>query len=215
MGGKGNHHLAQTPPTASIFEQFSDADVLALIAEYPLAWVTPENGDSLAASLLPLVAHKVDGKLVHLVGHLARSNPLAQILQTQRKATLLFCGPQDYVSPALVSQPRWAPTWNYAQLRIEAEILCDTPEIGEALQQLTDVVEDGNAPPWQIAQMGDRYHGMSRAIMSFTCIPKRLEGRFKLGQDENHATLNEILTRHPNGPLVAWMKRLNAGRLFP
>ena len=195
----------------SPFARFSDEDVLALIAEYPLAWVMPRSGDPLAASLLPLVIESADEKLDRLIGHLAKFNPLAAALKDDPRAVILFTGPQAYVSPGIVSRPQWAPTWNYAQLRIEAEISFDI-DIDAALDPLTEAMERGRPEPWTSAQMGDRYARMTPAIIGFTAKITRIEGKFKLGQDEDATSLHEILDAHEDAAMVGWMKRMNTGR---
>ncbi len=108
------------------FGRFDDRDVVDLIAEYPLAWVCARRGRAAEASLLPLLVETdALGRPISLVGHMARRNPLVAALQADPHAMILFTGPQAYVSPELVSERRWAPTWNYAQLRIEAELRFD------------------------------------------------------------------------------------------
>ena len=199
---------------ASPFERFADADVTDLIAEYPLAWVCPRAVSAEQPSLLPLLAETdAQGKLVALIGHMARRNPLVASLTADRDAMLLFTGPQAYVSTALVSEPSWAPTWNYAQLRIAATIRFEPDKGGEALQRLLDAPGHEAATGWTTAMMGARYAPMEQAIIAFRAEVVQLEGRFKLGQDERPQQLREILRGHPDAALVRWMTRLNAARL--
>ena len=199
-------------PATSPFERFDDRDVIDLIAAYPLAWVTTGPGGP--ASLLPLLVDlDDDGRLTGLIGHLARHNPLVAALSADPRAEILFTGPQGYVSPELVSQPGWAPTWNYAQARITADIVFDPAAGDAALAMLVDRMEQGRARPWQIADMGPRYGKLRAGILAFHARIDQLDARFKLGQDEMPASLDEILAAHPDAALVAWMKRANATRL--
>ncbi len=199
---------------ASPFEQFADRDVIDLIAEYPLAWVCPRELRAEPPSLLPLLAETdAEGRLTALIGHMARRNPLVASLTADRHAVLLFTGPQAYVSTALVSDPAWAPTWNYAQLRIAATIRFEPDRSGEALRMLLDAPGYEAETGWTTAMMGARYAPMEQAIIAFRAEVVQLEGRFKLGQDERPQQLREILRGHPDAALVRWMTRLNMGRL--
>lgn len=194
------------------FERYSDADVQALIVEYPLAWVSAA-ASPVVASLLPLIG-EVDGegRLVTLIGHCGRSNPLHAALAADPRAVLLFRGPQGYVSPEHAGRRDWGPTWNYAQLMIEAEIHFDSGLTEESLDVLADAVEAGRPAPWRKEELGPRYAGMLDLIIGFRAQVTSLQGRFKLGQDERPETLRAILATHPDAELRRWIERFNPGR---
>jgi transcriptional regulator len=126
-----------------------------------------------------------DGRLVTLLGHIPRRNPLCQLLVSQPRVSLLFTGPQAYVSPACVSDPGWAPTWNFAQVRIDATIQFNENGIDEALWTLTEAMERREPSGWTPAAMGERYSRLSRAVIAFRARVDRHQARFKLGQDES------------------------------
>jgi transcriptional regulator len=198
----------------SLFEQFSADDAAELIREFPLAWVLPGVGDDrLQASMLPLLAERNEqGAVVALNGHMARRNPLYAALAAHPLATILFQGPQAYISPTWVRNRDWAPTWNYAQLRCDVEVAFD-PDGGDAsLSQLVDTMEDGRDNLWHISEMGDRYRGMEQQIIAFRATVRGLAGRFKLGQDERPDILSDILAHVENPALARWMRRFNPGR---
>lgn len=198
---------------ASLFAVYSDADVVDLIGEYPLAWVCPSEMDPSLPTLLPLLVETdAAGRPVALIGHMARHNRLFGSLRAVPKMLALFTGPQNYVSPAAVSDPRWAPTWNYAQLRIAARVTFMPNGGGAAIQRLIDAMEQDAPTGWTTEMMGARYAPMERAIIAFRAEIVRIEGYFKLGQDENPERLREILDHHPDVSLVRWMCRFNSGR---
>lgn len=213
-GATAGHVAAASAPPASPFERFAPADVTDLIAEYPLAWVCPAALRAGQPSLLPLLGETDgQGRLVALIGHMARRNPLVPVLAADPRAVFLFTGPQAYLSTALVSEPTWAPTWNYAQLRVAATVRFEPDKGGEALQKLLDAPGHEATTGWTTAMMGARYVAMEQAIIAFRAEVVQLEGRFKLGQDEALGTLREIVAAHPDAALVRWMSRFNADRL--
>jgi transcriptional regulator len=198
----------------SPFEQFDDADIRALVDEFPLAWVCGDGPEGLEASLLPLIGrYDESGRLVELIGHLMRSNPLHGALAKQPRATILFKGPDAYVSPEHAGLRDWGPTWNFAQLRIAAEVSFDEAFTETALEVLIAAMEAGRSAPWQIGELGSRYQAMLGHIIGFRARVIGVSGRFKLGQDEKPGTLRTILDNLPDAQTVAWMRRLNRARL--
>lgn len=197
-----------------VFERFGDDDVRALIDEFPLAWVSAADGRAEHASLLPLVGeYDSAGRLIQLVGHLAKHNPLFAALVASPRALILFRGPESYVSPAHAQVRNWAPTWNYAQLRIEAEVKFEPDRTGEALSILIEAMEGRREDPWDVTALGERYQGMLRAIIGFRARVLDLRGKFKLGQDEQPEVLRSIVSTHPDHALARWMQRFNIGRI--
>lgn len=205
-------------PTRQVFDMgtftdFDAADVRALIEDYPLAWVATPDGDIATASLLPLIGEfGEDGRLRALIGHLARRNPLHARLAETGRVAILFNGPSGYVSPGHAGRRDWAPTWNYTQLRIAADVRIDADLTDLSLGVLVEAMEHGRANPWSRDEIADRYPAMAGAIIGFRAEVTALEGRFKLGQDEQVETLRSILANHPDPDLVRWMRRFNPGR---
>jgi transcriptional regulator len=198
---------------SSPFTQFDARDIRALIAEHPLAWVLTTAADVAGVSQLPLIGdYDEAGRLVSLIGHLSRSNPLAASLTETRRATILFSGPGAYVSPEHAGRRDWAPTWNHAHVKINADIEIDTALTDYSLAVLIDAVEAERTDPWHSDEIADRYAQMRKQIIGFRATVTALEGRFKLGQDERPDTFHAILQSHPDRDLVRWMQRFNAGR---
>jgi transcriptional regulator len=192
------------------FEPRSEADLLQLIAEYPLAWVVSMGGAGFGATPLPLLAEPdTDGRIVSLLGHFALSNPHVAMLRAAPQAAILFMGPNGYISPELVSRTGWAPTWNYAMAQFDVEIELRPQQNAQALEQLVYWMERDRKAPWSIARMGDRYDRMVTQIVAFRAHVRRTRGRFKLGQDETVQTRTELLEKLGNPDLVRWMTDFN------
>lgn len=197
-----------------IFDHYADRDVSDLIGEYPLAWLCARDGRAEHASLLPLLAEcDAAGGLTHLVGHMARRNPLFEALSADCRALVLFNGPGAYVSPEHAQVRNWAPTWNFAQLRIEAEIVFEPEQTDAALDLLVTAMEVDRPAPWQPPELGERYAQMRTAIIAFRARVTTVRGRFKLGQDESPDVLRAILENLPDPAMTRWMRRFNTGRI--
>lgn len=195
-----------------LFERFDAADVRALIAEFPLAWVCGGAAGSLRASRLPLIGiFDADGNLTELIGHLMRSNPLHGALSIDPQATILFNGPDAYVSPEHAARRNWAPTWNYAQVKVGANVVFDDTLTEYSLKLLIDAMEAGRPQPWDVGELGSRYTGMLTQIIGFRAQVTSVSGKFKLGQDETPETLDAILGALPDTGTTDWMRRFNKG----
>lgn len=207
----------------NIYAARSDADLLRLMRQQPLAWIVSGSGDNFRATLLPLLAETdAEGRVARLVGHFARSNDQYQLLTRDPRAVILVLGTNGYISPSWFADKSQAPTWNYASAQFFVDMrFCDDPEPFEAhLRQLVNTME-AHAPraedqiPWDVDQMGQRYFLRSRAIVGFTATIRRVQPKFKLGQDERDDVFNDIMAGLKHGPteaLQAWMRDFDTRR---
>lgn len=190
-----------------------DADVLRLVTEYPLAWIVSHEG--LSATPLP-VRPLLDGegRLTGLVSHFARRNPQLEVLRAAPRATLLFTGPQGYISPSWVGKRTWGPTWNYATAAFDCdlEFFDDAEGLRALLEDLADSLEAGRPNAWSVEEMGPRYEGLSRAIVGFRATIRDQRAVFKLGQDESDTEFGEILAAIGDDPLGDWMAEFRRER---
>ena len=185
------------------FVPISPDETVALMRDHPLAWVVSRDFD---ATLLPLIAEcDADGVPVALVGHYPRRNPQVAMFERDPQALILFRGPQGYVSPTLVSNPTWGPTWNYAAVRIVATLGFVPSETDAALRRLAAQLE--KAGGWRPEQMGQRFDQLARHVVAFRAHIVRCEPQFKLGQDEGAETFAEIISGHTDAALVGAMLR--------
>jgi transcriptional regulator len=197
--------------TATPFVPREPADVPALVDAYPLCWVVSAGPEGQAATPLPLLAERgPDGGVVELFGHFALSNPQVALLRRQPRAMILAQGPNGYISPRLVSNPTWGPTWNYAVARFDVEIRFVPEENDAALRRLAAFLERDAAQPWTVDRMGARYAELSRYIVAFRATILAEHARFKLGQDETPGTFDEIVAGLGDQALAAWMTRTNS-----
>jgi transcriptional regulator len=204
--------------TNSVFAARSEQDVEQLVLSQPLSWVVSGSGADFRATLLPLRPEvDANGALVRLVGHFARSNDHARLLQQNPQARILTLGAHGYISPSWIHDKTWAPTWNYAsaQFSVDLDFFEAPGEIEAHLRDLVDAMEAGRRGAWNIDQMGPRYHSLSRGVIGFRAHVREIRAKFKLGQDERDAVFSDIaaaLQRTQQGELLQWMNEFNSGR---
>lgn len=196
----------------------SSADLVRLVREYPLAWISSGAGDTFNATLLPLLpVVSEDGRLVALTGHFARANPQVARLRRDGRAAVLFLGPGGYISPSWMSDRSQAPTWNYAsaQCLVEIEFQDKAAELASHLHELVGTMEAGRPGAWQIEEMGPRYDQLSRRIVSFVARISETREKYKLGQDERDDVFRDIcagVAERGDEALLAWMAQFNPER---
>lgn len=195
----------------SRFENYRPGDVRHLIEQYPLAWVIGAGGEE--ASLLPLVGvFDEEDRVTELIGHFALTNPLGDAFAQNPRGTILFKGADAYISPSLADRRDWGPTWNYAQVRIQAAMTVDPDLTASAVALLVEHVERHQPEPWRATELGERYDRLIRQIVGFRARVERLDATFKLGQTETPDTLQAILSNLTDPELVRWMRRFNPAR---
>jgi transcriptional regulator len=183
-------------------------DVAKLVQAYPLCWVISGGTADRLATPLPLLAETDgQGRVVSLLGHMGRANPQHEALAVNPRATILSMGPQGYISPRLVSNLTWGPTWNYAACRFEADVHFVPEETGEAVWKLAEALEGGAKDSWTPRRMGKRYEELKQRIIAFRAVVLETHPRFKLGQDETDAVFSEIVEGLENRGLADWMVR--------
>lgn len=173
--------------------QASSEQVAGLIDGHPLAWVvTPD----LEARLIP-VRRCLDssGQLAELSGHFPRSSGLVRSLGGEGLASFLFQGPAAYVSPSWFRQRQQAPTWASMSAAIVAEvrILDDPAVLKQSLSDLVLAMEAGRPDAWSIDELGERYEILARRIVPFRASVRSFRAAFRLCQDEDEETFEDLL----------------------
>jgi len=190
------------------FQPRDGSDVVELVRAYPLCWVMSGDASDRYARPLPLLPEQdSEGYLISLFGHMARSNPQQKALERDSRATILCMGPQGYISPRLVSNPTWGPTWNYAVCRFETEVRFVPEETEEAVWRLAAALEGAGFESWTPERMGERYHQLKQRIVAFRAKVLETHARFKLGQDENDIVFEDIVDGLGDRALADWMSR--------
>ncbi|MGH1561068.1 FMN-binding negative transcriptional regulator [Caulobacter segnis] len=167
------------------------------------------------ATLPPMLADiDAGGRVVSLLGHMARRNPLLAALETESRASLLFTGPQAYVSPGLVLDPDLG---SHLELRSGAHRgrhpPASRPGGTKPWSVWSRTMDKTDQTGWRPRDVGGRYDAMQRAIIAFEADVTSLTAKFKLGQDETDQSLAEILAGHPDPVPTRWMRRMNTGRV--
>ncbi|MBD9427002.1 FMN-binding negative transcriptional regulator [Pseudomonas sp. PDM15] len=184
----------------SAFRQDELAELHAQMRANPFALLTSAGAEGVQASHLPLLLAPDEGEFGTLYGHFARANPHWRELQGGAEALAVFSGPDAYISPswyaAKVEHGKVVPTWNYIAVhaRGPVELIEDPERLLQIVSRLSDQHESGRARPWAVNDAPREYiDTMLRAIVGFALPIRRLDGKWKLGQ--NRSTVDQAGVR--------------------
>lgn len=153
--------------------------MIEVIKTYPLATIISVENNEPLITHLPLIYE--NGKLI---GHIDIYNPQAKLLKDNNDITILFSGPQCYISPSIYSTTQ-LPTWNYIKVHLKGNVTAI--ESKEALKQsLISMTEFLEAPDHKYVLKPDnpRLDRNLNYIEMFEIEITDWEGKFKLSQDK-------------------------------
>lgn len=179
---------------ASFRESDEDA-LLRFMTEHAFATLVTHRVDEVLVSHLPLLVRRTNRGAV-LVGHVARANTHWRAMDGKTTTLAIFHGPHEYVSPTWYRSPGLVPTWNYAAVYATGE-----PRFREdedftmgVLRDLVDTYESGRPQPWSLDELpADSVQKMSKAIVAFEMPILRLEGKFKLSQNQRDEDRDAVI----------------------
>lgn len=175
--------------------------------------VSVEKTGEPIASHIPMVVEA--GEPITLHFHLARANPLANVLRETRRATVMFLGPHAYMSPSVYPDLKRVPTWNYIAVHAYGDVVELDGEAAKdgLLKSLIALHEPAYAQQWRDLDSGYQSRQMS-AITAFRLDVTRLDSSFKLNQHRKEA-LEAMKKTYAAGndnerDLAQWMERFGS-----
>ena len=154
--------------------------MIEVIKHYPLATIISVNQNNPFITHLPLIYNEA-GKLI---GHIDKFNPQAAFLKNNNPLTVIFSGPQCYISPSIYTTTQ-LPTWNYIKVHLTGTV--KAIESKEALKHsIIKMTEFLEAPLHKYVLEPDnpRMLGALDYINMFEITIDSWEGKFKLSQDK-------------------------------
>jgi transcriptional regulator len=192
--------LAQSAPPAtsmylpSHFEENRPEVLAQTLRRHPLGLLLTLGATGIDANPIPFLFDAARGPHGTLRGHVARANPVWRDARADVPATVVFQGPQAYVSPnwyaAKAETGKVVPTWNYVmvQARGPLTVIDDPAWLRGLVGELTDRHEAPRASPWQVGDApADYIDSMLRAIVGIEIPLVSLRGKWKVSQNRSAA----------------------------
>ena len=158
-------------------------NVITTIKTFPLATLISIKEERPLITHLPLL-YESDSGYGKLIGHLDKSNPQIESLRDNQKCTILFHGPDTYISPSIYTTTQ-LPTWNYIKVHLEGTVkrIEENEKVKESIMQLTSFLE-GEDPKYVLKKDNPRMEAFINYIVGFEIKITQWEGKFKLSQDK-------------------------------
>ncbi len=120
-----------------------------------------------------------------LVAHIDRNNPQLETLTENAEVTVVFKGPDTYISPSVYTTPQ-LPTWNYIIVHVTGKLkLIHEPEaVKQTMIGMTEFLE-GEEQKFILKKDDPRMERLINYIQAFEIEITNWEGKFKLSQDKN------------------------------
>lgn len=154
--------------------------MLEVIKSFPLATAISVKDNIPYITHMPLV-YRDDGKLI---GHIDLYNPQVELLKDDQPITLIFSGPQCYISPSVYSTTQ-LPTWNYIKVHLKGRVkeIEDQEIVKNSLIKMTEFLE-GDDPKFVLKKDNPKMSRVINYIKGFLVEIDEWEGKFKLSQDK-------------------------------
>ena len=159
----------------------------AVMTSFPFATIiSVDDGGLPLVTHAPLILNRTRGALGTLFGHMDRYNPHAALLDG-RNATIVFHGPNSYISP-MVYESDQLPTWNSVAVHVTGRVsrIEDRAGVIRGLQSICELADPG-ADAYRLPDNEPRIPLLIDYIVGFEVEIVRMTGRFKLSQDRNEA----------------------------
>jgi len=151
----------------------------------------------------PVLLSRDIGEHGELRAHLAVQNPMVRYLLPATVVTVMFVGPNAYVSPSWYESPaEHVPTWNYmtAQAQCSVTRVHDSEELSLLLRDLAHRFEPPNSG-WSYERMAPGLRKqLESKIVGFTLKIESLAGRFKVSQNRSRTDQQRVIDRFRSQP---------------
>lgn len=157
-----------------------------LIEENLWALLVNNGEDGPHATNLPLLLDRSRGPRGILVGHLARANGHSRALPPATPTLAIFEGPYSFVTASWYPNRDMPSTYYYTAVHCSGRMRVQSDaELERWLGVLTERMERTFPNPWRVTDI-PRSEITRRlpSILGFEIEIERMEGKFKLGQDE-------------------------------
>ncbi len=154
--------------------------MIKVIKTYPLATIISVKNNEPLITHLPLI-YREDGKLI---GHIDIYNPQAELLKDNNLISIIFSGPQCYISPSVYTTTQ-LPTWNYIKVHLKGTVVAikSADALKESLIKMTEFLEQPEQK-YILEPDNPRMEGALKYINMFEIDITHWEGKFKLSQDK-------------------------------
>jgi transcriptional regulator len=178
------------------YKEQDSAIVLAFMKQHPFAMLIGVDAEQKpVATQIPFLFVERDGQL-YLRGHIMKGNDHHKAFTTNQNVLAVFAGPHTYVSASWYTNQQQGSTWNYMTVHAKGEMSFLPEEaLPGLLDELTSFYEKENSPAL-FKHIPDEYISrMVKAITAFEIKVTAIEHVFKLSQNRDQQSFENILEK--------------------
>lgn len=200
--------------TPSQFDNRALADQHAVIRRHPFALLVTPTPEGMLLTHLPFHLDAAKGANGTLEAHLAKVNPHCAAILAGVPSTVVFQGPDAYVSPRWYADPtRNVPTWNYVAVHVHGRPrpVTEPAALLALIGRLTDEHEAYIEKPWSIREAQAHSERLAGHVVGFELEIERIEGKFKLSQnrsDADRAGVLKAFAGHPHSDVQEMLEMM-------
>jgi len=203
------------------FKEEDKEVVIQFAKDYPFAFLSGCSFDNKpVVTQVPVFTDERDGKLF-LSGHIMKNTDHHKAFLQNDNVLAVFTGPHVYVSGSWYDNPQQASTWNYMSVHAKGKIkFGGGEELIAILKRLTLHYENGNTESATIYDnLSPAYiEPLLKAIVSFEIEVESMENVFKLSQNRNEKSYNNIIAelkkQEGDGKKIAEIMEQRKSKLF-
>jgi transcriptional regulator len=196
-------------------------EIVQFMKDHPFVFLTGSDAaNKPVATQVPVFIDEKDGKYF-LTGHIMRNTDHHKAFTQNENVLAVFTGPHTYVSATWYTKPVGS-TWNYMSVHANGTIrFGDTDELISVLKRLTLHYENGNTASTTVfdnlpAEYTER---MMKAIVPFEIEVNDLQHVFKLSQDRDEKSYDNIITQlkkqESDAKKIAEIMEQRKSKVFP
>ena len=179
------------------YKEHDNGEVLRFMQEHPFVFLTGvDAAGKPVATQVPVFIDEKEGKYF-LTGHIMRNTDHHKAFEQNKNVLAVFTGPHTYVSASWYTKPVGS-TWNYMSVHVKGTIrFGDTNELISILKRLTLHYENYNTASTTVFDnLPAEYTArMMKAIVPFEIEINDLQHVFKLSQDRDEKSYDNIITK--------------------
>ncbi|HUR11394.1 MAG TPA: FMN-binding negative transcriptional regulator [Flavitalea sp.] len=202
------------------FKEQDETVIIEFMKQHPFVVLCGCNGiHQPVATQVPVLVDIREEK-IYLTGHMMKQTDHHKAFEINKQALVLFTGPHTYVSASWYTKMQQASTWNYMTIHAKGLIkFLPEERLYAVLERTTALFENNDQSPSLVPHLPSEYvSSLSKAIIAFEIEVASLENVFKLSQNRDAESYNNIINKLKTGNedarQIAGEMQKRAGALF-
>jgi transcriptional regulator len=195
--------------------------VKQFIREHPFAFLVGSNEEHKPiATQIPVFIDEKEGKLF-LTGHMMRNTDHHKAFSSNSNVLVVFTGPHTYVSASWYTNKHTGSTWNYMSVHAKGVLkFLDEEALRAVLKRTTTHFENNPHSGANFDDLPKEYvDRMAKAIVAFEIEVKEMDHVFKLSQDRDEKSYDNIMvqlkSKGGDAKTIAELMEKRKSKVFP